>query len=113
MLPRLLPLSAAIAPLAFLAACATVPSAPSAPVEVGIVAINDFHGALEPPKASVSVTGADGKSFGVPAGGAAYLASAVAQIRAKYPNHLTVAAGDLTGASQLSSAIHLDEPAVG
>lgn len=26
------------------------------PVEVGIVAINDFHGALEPPRQSVNVT---------------------------------------------------------
>lgn len=109
MLFRLLPPAAALA----LAACATVPSAPAVPVEVGIVAINDFHGALEPPRTSVSVTGPDGKGFGVPAGGAAYLATAVEQVRAKYPNHLTVAAGDLTGASQLSSSIHLDEPAVG
>ncbi|MEO6388184.1 MAG: bifunctional metallophosphatase/5'-nucleotidase [Croceibacterium sp.] len=109
MLLRFLPIPAALA----LAACATVPSVPAAPVEVGIIAINDFHGALEPPKSSVSVTGADGKNFGVPAGGAAYLATAVEQVRAKYPNHLTVAAGDLTGGSQLASAIHLDEPAVG
>jgi 5'-nucleotidase len=109
MLLRLLPLTAALA----VAACATVPATPVAPVEVGIIAINDFHGALEPPKTSVSVSGADGKGFGVPAGGAAYLATAVEQVRAKYPNHLTVAAGDLTGGSQLASAIHLDEPAVG
>jgi 5'-nucleotidase len=111
MLNRLLPLAAVLA----LAACTTVPTAPAAtaPVEVGIIAINDFHGALEPPKTSVSVTGPDGKGFGVPAGGAAYLATAVEQIRAKYANTLTVAAGDLTGASQLASAIHLDEPAVG
>ncbi|MEO6042139.1 MAG: bifunctional metallophosphatase/5'-nucleotidase [Croceibacterium sp.] len=109
MLFRSLPLPAALA----LAACATVPAAPPTPVEVGIVAINDFHGALEPPRTSVSVTGPDGKVFGVPAGGAAYLATAVEQVRAKYPNHLTVAAGDLTGGSQLASAIHLDEPAVG
>lgn len=109
MLLRLLPLPAALA----LAACATVPATPSAPVEVGIVAINDFHGALEPPKTSVLVPSPVGRGYPVPAGGAAYLATAVEQIRAKYPNHLTVAAGDLTGGSQLSSAIHLDEPAVG
>ena len=33
-----------------LAACATVPATPPAPVEIGIIAINDFHGALEPPR---------------------------------------------------------------
>lgn len=109
MLRKLLPFPAALA----LAACATVPAVPPAPVEVGIIAINDFHGALEPPRQSVLVTGADGQSEAVPAGGAAYLASAVEQVRAKHPNHLTVAAGDLTGGSQLASAIHLDEPAVG
>ena len=109
MLFRLLPLPAALA----LAACATVPATPPAPVEVGIVAINDFHGALEPPRSSVSVVDANGQGFGVPAGGAAYLATAVEQVRAKYTYHLTVAAGDLTGGSQLPSAIYLDEPAVG
>ena len=109
MLRKLLPFPAALA----LAACVTVPATPPTPVEVGIIAINDFHGALEPPRQSVLVTGADGQSEAVPAGGAAYLASAVEQVRAKYPNHLTVAAGDLTGGSQLASAIHLDEPAVG
>jgi 5'-nucleotidase len=109
MLFRLLPLPAALA----LAACATVPATPPAPVEVGIIAINDFHGALEPPRAAVSVVDANGQGFGVPAGGAAYLATAVEQVRAKYVNHLTVAAGDLTGGSQLPSAIYLDEPAIG
>ena len=93
--------------------CATVPATPPAPVEIGIIAINDFHGALEPPRQSVAVTGPDGQGFGVPAGGAAYLATAIEQLRAKYANHLTVAAGDLTGGSQLASSIYLDEPAVG
>ncbi len=82
------------------------------PVTVGIVAINDFHGALEPPKQSVLVTGADGTVTQVPAGGAAWLASAVDAIRAKYPNHLTVSAGDLVGGSSLVSSLYLDEPAI-
>ena len=58
---------AALAPLLFLAACATTPrSAPIAqgPVEVQILAINDFHGNLEPP--NLTVPAADGA---VPAGG--------------------------------------------
>lgn len=116
---RALPLVA----LAFTAACAapqatrqTAPaSAPvaAAPVEVGIIAINDFHGALEPPKASVDAPGPDGKPIAVPAGGGAWLASAVDSIKAKHANNVVVAAGDLTSASQLASSLHLDEPAVG
>ncbi|KQM22331.1 bifunctional metallophosphatase/5'-nucleotidase [Novosphingobium sp. Leaf2] len=114
------------APLTFaalLAACATQPTghhaaAPVAasaggPVEVGIIAINDFHGALEPPKAAVMAPGPDGKAVAVPAGGAAWLASAVDALKAEHPNHVVVAAGDLTSASQLASSLHLDEPAVG
>lgn len=109
MLRKLLPFPAALA----LAGCATVPAAPPAPVEVGIIAINDFHGALEPPRQSTLASKPDGKLVQIPSGGAAYLATAVEQVRAKYANHLTVAAGDLTGGSQLASSIHLDEPAVG
>jgi len=101
-----------------LAACAT-PQAPrqtasaDAPVEIGIIAINDFHGALEPPKQSVNLDNPDGTKTGVPAGGAAWLASAVDTLKARHPNHVVVAAGDLTSASQLASSLYLDEPAVG
>ncbi|MFM5948642.1 MAG: bifunctional metallophosphatase/5'-nucleotidase, partial [Novosphingobium sp.] len=87
----------------------------SAPVTVGIIALNDFHGALEPPRTAVLVPApeeADGMRP-VPAGGAAFLASAVDSIRAKYPNSATVAAGDLIGASQITSSLFLDEPAIG
>ncbi|MCJ2180651.1 bifunctional metallophosphatase/5'-nucleotidase [Novosphingobium sp. 2580] len=84
-----------------------------AAVEVGIIAINDFHGALEPPRAAVAAPDQKGGSIPVPAGGAAWLASAVDQLKAQHPNHVVVAAGDLTSASQLASSLHLDEPAVG
>lgn len=103
--------------LPFLAACAAQPgvksAATSGPVTVGIAAINDFHGALEPPRTSVPVTDGKGGATLVPAGGSAYLASAIDSIRAQYPHTLTVAAGDLIGASQLSSSLFLDEPAIG
>lgn len=124
-----LPRVAALALLPAIAACATVPRPDSAPVEVGIVAINDFHGALEPPKQAVPTVPPPGAVvaakddvrlpgetipvLAVPAGGAAWLASAIDSIRAKYPNHVTVSAGDLVGASQLASSLYLDEPAVG
>lgn len=112
---RALPLIA----LAFTAACAAPQASrpgvltADAPVEVGIIAINDFHGALEPPKAAVEAPGTDGKMVPVPAGGGAWLASAVDSIKARHPNNVVVAAGDLTSASQLASSLHLDEPAVG
>ena len=112
-----------------IAGCTTVPRQATAPVEVGIIAINDFHGALEPPKQAVPTIVPAGASvdpkddvrlpgesvpvIAVPAGGAAWLASAIDSVRAKYLNHVTVSAGDLIGASQLASSLYLDEPAVG
>ena len=61
---------AALAVPLLAAACAVPPSGhkglagpvavAETPVGVGIVAINDFHGALEPPKASVGAPGPNG-----------------------------------------------------
>jgi 5'-nucleotidase len=104
----------ALAALALLAGCAT-PSArsgPAAPVPVRIIAFNDFHGALEPPRSAVQAAGPDGAPVRVPAGGAAYFASAVRQLRAANPNSVVVAAGDLISASPLVSAAFLDEPTI-
>jgi len=98
-----------------LAACAAPIASREAagPVTIGIIAINDFHGALEPP--NLAVPAPDGKDghAPVPAGGAAWLASAIDSIRAKYNDSATVSAGDLIGASQVASSIYLDEPAIG
>lgn len=82
------------------------------PVSVEIIAFNDFHGALEPPHFAVHATAPDGTAIRVPAGGAAWLASAVARLRAANPNHVVVAAGDLVSASPLVSAAFLDEPTI-
>jgi 5'-nucleotidase len=85
----------------------------AAPVELTLVAINDFHGNLEPPRRSVTVPAGGGQpEVRVPAGGAAYLASAVNAIRARSPNNLVVSAGDLIGASPLVSSLFLDEPTI-
>lgn len=92
----------------FLSACATTPrpvAQPTGPVEVQILAINDFHGNLEPP--NLTIPAADGA---VPAGGAAYLAGALKQVRTA--TSVTVASGDLIGASPISSALFLDEPSI-
>jgi 5'-nucleotidase len=97
-----------------LSACATKRQASeaSAPVEVRIIGINDFHGNLDPPKAATEVTNAAGEKIRIPSGGVAYLASAIDSLKADAPNSVVVAAGDLIGASPLSSSLFLDEPAV-
>ncbi|HST37830.1 MAG TPA: bifunctional metallophosphatase/5'-nucleotidase [Allosphingosinicella sp.] len=95
-----------------LTACATAQGGAPAPVHVKIVGFNDFHGALEPPRMAVPATAPDGSAVRVPAGGAAYFASAVQSLRAQNPNTLVVAAGDLISASPLVSAQFLDEPTI-
>jgi 5'-nucleotidase len=104
----------AFALLLALAGCATPRGgqAPAAPVQVAITAFNDFHGALEPPRQSIETAAPDGTMVRVPAGGAAYFASAVERLRAANPNHVLVSAGDLTSASPLASAAFLDEPTI-
>jgi 5'-nucleotidase len=94
-----------------LSACTTTPPPP---VRVKVLAINDFHGNLKPPLGGIRLADpADPqKTVAVPAGGAEYLASAVTAARAKNPNHVFVAAGDLVGASPLLSALFHDEPTI-
>ena len=96
---------------ALLAACATPPEAP---LRVKILAINDFHGNLKTPSGGIRIADpADRtKTVVVPAGGAEHLASAVAELKARNPNHVFVAAGDLVGASPLLSSLFHDEPTV-
>jgi len=82
-------------------------------VEVGVLAFNDFHGNLEPPRQSVGAPDGQGGTVQVPAGGAAWLASALDALRARHPYALTVSAGDTISASPLASSLFLDEPTVG
>lgn len=79
---------------------------PLPPVRVQVLAINDFHGHLEPPTGLAGVVG------DVPAGGAVYLASQLARLRALNPNTVLVSAGDLIGGSPLLSALFHDEPTI-
>ena len=109
----LISLMSAVALAGCAAPLATRVASAAAPVDVGIIALNDFHGALEPPRQAISAPDRKGAAVLVPAGGAAWLASAVQSVRARHPNHLTVAAGDLISASPLASSLYLDEPAVG
>ncbi|MGL5836910.1 MAG: bifunctional metallophosphatase/5'-nucleotidase [Sphingorhabdus sp.] len=97
-----------------LVGCATLPqpSKPPAAIDILIIGINDFHGHLDPPKAFVEKTDANGEKKRIPAGGVAYLASAIDSLKADAPNNVVVAAGDLIGASPLSSSLFLDEPSI-
>lgn len=83
-------------------------------LDVRLIALNDFHGNLEPPPGGTQLPDADGRAaIGVlPTGGAAYLSTAVAQLRKGHPASVVVAAGDLVGASPLASALFHDEPTV-
>ena len=107
---------AVVGTLLALAGCATRPTTvapvPPAPVEVQILAFNDFHGNLEPPP-PVEVTEADGSKRKIQTGGVANLAGALTQLRAGNPNTVTVSAGDTISASPLISAHYLDEPTIG
>jgi 5'-nucleotidase len=78
----------------------------SGAVTVQLLAINDFHGHLEPP------SGSNGQINSIPAGGAEYLATHLKNAAAENPNSIVVAAGDLVGASPLLSALFHDEPAI-
>jgi 5'-nucleotidase len=89
-------------------------SSPAAPgqVQVKLIGFNDLHGNLEPPRLAISAPAAGGGTIAVPAGGAAYMASAIASLKAKNPNHAVVSAGDMIGASPLVSALFLDESTI-
>ena len=108
-------LSAAFAALSLAGCTAQVsPPAPVAtrgPVEVQILAFNDFHGNLETP-APVEIAEPDGTKHKVATGGAAHLASVLASLRAGHADTITVSAGDTIGASPLISANYLDEPTI-
>ena len=104
--------SATAALLLALGGCATTGGTATGPVEVKLIAINDFHGNLEPPKSTIDHPAPGPQAVRVPAGGAAYLASAIQGLRARNPNNLVVSAGDMIGASPLVSALFLDEPTI-
>ncbi|WP_198412563.1 bifunctional metallophosphatase/5'-nucleotidase [Nocardioides mangrovicus] len=88
--------------------------------KIQILSFNDFHGNLEPPAGSSGrlVTGhtATGADTTIDAGGVAYLAKHLQlerqQARKQGRHTITVAAGDIIGASPLLSAAFHDEPTI-
>jgi 2',3'-cyclic-nucleotide 2'-phosphodiesterase (5'-nucleotidase family) len=95
-------------------------------MDVQILSFNDFHGNLEAPSGSSGrlVTGhqldANGKPIDITTdsltppgvGGVEYLATHLKEAREGHRNTVTVAAGDLIGASPLLSAAFHDEPTI-
>jgi 2',3'-cyclic-nucleotide 2'-phosphodiesterase (5'-nucleotidase family) len=96
-------------------------------MDIQLLSFNDFHGNLEPPGGSSGrlvidhkIDSATGKVVDVttdsltPAGvgGVEYLSSKLAEARKGHPYSLTVAAGDLIGASPLLSGAFHDEPTI-
>ncbi|MCG2641639.1 MULTISPECIES: bifunctional metallophosphatase/5'-nucleotidase [Bradyrhizobium] len=98
-----------------LALCALPAAAQTAPpVELRILAINDFHGNLRPPPGGIRINDPEDKTkkVMVAAGGAEYMATLVKQLSEGHKNTIFVAAGDLIGASPFLSAMFHDEPSV-
>src|SRR5215213_8864292 len=81
-------------------------------IGLDLLSINDFHGNLE----VVDRASSSGRINNTPAGGVAFLASLLRQERVKSraagARPITVAAGDLVGASPLLSAAFHDEPTI-
>lgn len=75
-------------------------------VDVQLLAINDFHGAVE------AASGGTGRIADTDAGGIEYLATHLQRLRATNPNTVTVSAGDNAGASPLLSSLFHDEPTI-
>ncbi|MEV6643412.1 bifunctional metallophosphatase/5'-nucleotidase [Amycolatopsis sp. NPDC051371] len=104
--------AAALATTAVTTAPASAGQRPDPTTDVRIIGFNDLHGNLEPPTGSSGrVTLSDGTTT-VDAGGAAYLATHVKQLRSQVRNSFVVSAGDNIGASPLTSALFHDEPTI-
>jgi 5'-nucleotidase len=94
--------------------------------QIQLLSFNDFHGNLEPPSGSsgrittgyteTESTTTPGTFAATPttvdAGGVEYLATHLKQARKGHKDTVTVAAGDIVGASPLLSAAFHDEPSV-
>jgi 5'-nucleotidase len=95
------------------------PTTPPGTVDVQLLAINDFHGNLEPPTGSGGRVGSAASDAACTApncylaGGVAYLADDIKDFEATNPNRtVVVSAGDNIGGSPLLSAAFHDEPTI-
>lgn len=101
-----------------LVACSGTNNSDSQAVDVKLIAVNDFHGRLktDPTDSGATVTVADSASSTgvsrIKAGGAAFLATLVSQLRASNNNSMVIAAGDIIGASQPISGLTSEEASI-
>jgi 5'-nucleotidase len=102
------PFALALGAALLLSGCA---SAPVRPLEINLVALNDFHGNLEPSKYTYTPPGTT-QPRTIQAGGIDVLKGALDTFRKDDPDLLFVAAGDLVGASPAASSMFADEPAI-
>jgi 5'-nucleotidase len=93
---------------------AAKPAKPARTVDLQLLSFNDFHGQIEEPTGSSANvrtgTNDTGGAVNTITGGAEYLGTHLEALRK--PHSLTVAAGDLIGASPLLSAAFHDEPTI-
>jgi 5'-nucleotidase len=97
--------------LALLSCTHSNPLSADPTLRISVLAFNDLHGHLEPPMISIREQ-VKAESIAVPAGGAAYMASAIQQLKTHNPLNAVVSAGDMIGATPLISALFLDEPTI-
>ena len=100
----------------FITAACVLPCAfpAAAQVPLRIIAINDFHGHLEPADNAIAVPDPANPATTVllRSGGVAFLATRIKQLKAEQPHNVVVSAGDLVGASPLTSGLFHDEPTI-
>jgi 5'-nucleotidase len=95
-----------LASIATVAAVVQVGQRAETTVDVQLLAINDFHGGLDP------AAGGTGRIANADAGGIEFLAAHVARLKAANPNTVVVSAGDNIGATPLLSSLFHDEPSI-
>ncbi|WP_340615322.1 bifunctional metallophosphatase/5'-nucleotidase [Xenorhabdus entomophaga] len=94
---RLLPIAIGAA---LLVGCATKPAYdPANVVDVRVLGLNDFHGALKAPGPNQP-------------GGIEHMSTLIKKLKQENPNNIVVAAGDMIGASPLLSSMFHDEPSI-
>ncbi len=110
----LCPILAVLALMATVAFPAFAETAALTPVELRVLAINDFHGYLRPPPGGIRIADPNDKTkkIMVSAGGSETMASVVKSLREGHKNTIFVAAGDLIGASPFLSSMFHDEPTI-
>jgi 5'-nucleotidase len=95
-----------LASIATVAAVVQVGQRTETTVDVQLLAINDFHGGLDP------AAGGTGRIGNADAGGVEFLAAHLARLKATNPNTVVVSAGDNIGATPLLSSLFHDEPSI-